>query len=80
MQQRRIIRKAEVRRRTGYSDTTIWRAERRGEFPTRVQLSEHSVGWYEDEIDQWVRDRIRGVGQRVRPQQPSEDREKVRER
>ena len=51
MKQRRILRKKEVRRRTGYSDTTIWRRERQGTFPARVQLSEHSVGWYEDEID-----------------------------
>ena len=78
-QPRRIIRKVEVCRRTGYSDTTIWRAERRGEFPARVQLSEHSVGWYEDEIERWVRDRIRGVGRQVkrsalqRPQNNGDD-------
>ena len=53
-QPRRIIRKVEVCRRTGYSYTTIWRAERRGEFPTRVQLSTHAIGWYEHEIDKWI--------------------------
>jgi hypothetical protein len=38
---RRIIRKAEVRRRTGYSDTTIWRLERDDLFPRRVQPGLH---------------------------------------
>jgi prophage regulatory protein len=70
MKQRRILRKKEVRHRTGYSDTTIWRRERQGRFPARVQLSEHSVGWYEDEIDAWIRDRIRGGCRQVKSTAP----------
>jgi hypothetical protein len=44
-----IIRKKEVRRRTGLSDPTIWRMEHRGEFPQRVH---------------WVHDRVRAFGKR----------------
>ncbi len=62
---RNIIRRAEVRRRTGLSDTTIWRQENRGGFPHRVKLTEGgSVGWFEDEIDRWVHERIRAGGKR----------------
>jgi len=61
---RRIIRKAEVRRRTGYSDTTIWRLERDDMFPRRVQIGPMAVGWYENEVDAWVASRIRQGGKR----------------
>jgi predicted DNA-binding transcriptional regulator AlpA len=63
---RNIIRKREVRKRTGgLSDTTLWRYERDGKFPKRVVLSEPGlVGWYEDEIDEWIHDRIRSGGKR----------------
>jgi prophage regulatory protein len=63
---RRIVRRPEVRRRTGYSDTTIWRKEKAGEFPKRIALSPDgmAVGWFEDEIDEWIQSRIRGPGKR----------------
>ncbi len=67
MKQRRIIRRKEVRERTGYSDTTIWRKERVGNFPRRVQLSDNAIGWYEHEINEWVASRLRGMARPVRP-------------
>ena len=36
------------------SDPTLWRWERAGKFPKRVQLGGNSVGWIESEIDAWV--------------------------
>jgi prophage regulatory protein len=60
-----IIRKPEVKKRTGLSDTTIWRLERENLFPKRIQLTEAgSVGWYETEVDRWVHDRVRAGGKR----------------
>jgi Prophage CP4-57 regulatory protein (AlpA) len=38
--QRNIIRKKQVRKKTGLSDTTIWRHERAGDFSARVQMTE----------------------------------------
>lgn len=62
---RTIVRRAEVRRRTGLSDTTIWRLERAGDFPSRVRLTDAgAVGWVEAEIDRWVAARIRAAGKR----------------
>jgi prophage regulatory protein len=63
---RRIIRRAEVKRRTSLSFVHIWRLEKRNEFPARVQLGPNSVGWYEDEVDAWVASRIRAGGRAVR--------------
>ena len=50
---RRIIRKPELLARIGVSDATIWRWERAGKFPQRLQLGANSVGWFSDEVDEW---------------------------
>ncbi len=64
-QARAIIRRPEVRRRTGLSDATLWRYERDGKFPKRIVISESgNVGWFDDEIDHWVHTRIRASGKR----------------
>jgi len=54
---RRIISKKEVVKISSLSYTTIWRLERAGRFPARVQLSDRRVGWYEDEIETWLESR-----------------------
>ncbi|MGH8603657.1 MAG: helix-turn-helix transcriptional regulator [Gammaproteobacteria bacterium] len=50
---RRIIRLREVCDRTGHSESTIYREEKAGKFPRRVQLGQNSSGFFEDEIDQY---------------------------
>jgi prophage regulatory protein len=56
-----ILRKPEVRKRTGLSDTALWRLERAGSFPARRQVTPTCVGWLESEVDLWVE--ARPVGQ-----------------
>jgi len=62
-----IIRAKERRRRVPLSDVQIWRLEQKGEFPQRFQLTPggRAVGWYADEVDEWVRRRVRGGGRPV---------------
>ena len=55
----RLLRLREVKRRTGLSDTTIWRRRRAGSFPDPVDLGNGLLGWYEDEIQKWIEDRPR---------------------
>jgi prophage regulatory protein len=52
--QKRIIRKPELFAKIGLSDATIWRMERSGRFPQRIQLGGNSVGWFDTEIDEWL--------------------------
>ena len=59
---RSIIRKHKVEAKTGYSYSTFNRLEKVGKFPQRVILGPRAVGWFEDEVDLWVKDRIRGRG------------------
>ena len=39
---------------TGLSSVTIWRKEKKGEFPNRRQLGSRRVGWLTREIDDWL--------------------------
>lgn len=60
----RIIRKPELFSKIGLSDATIWRMERMNRFPGRIKLGGNSVGWFVNEVDEWLAkkagDRIKG--------------------
>jgi len=64
----RFIRLPEVMSRTGYGRTSIYRKMEDGSFPKSLKLGgppkdpnefdSRAVAWIEDEVDQWVEDRI----------------------
>jgi prophage regulatory protein len=58
-----ILRTSQVTALTGLSRTTLWRLERAGAFPTRVQLGANSVGWRAEEVKAWIEGRPRAVTQ-----------------
>ena len=66
----RIIRKPELFSKIGLSDATIWRMERAGRFPGRIKLGGNSVGWFNNEINDWLSkkasDRLEGRAQVAR--------------
>lgn len=49
-----VIRRKELCKITGVSMTTLWRWEREGDFPARIRLSTHSVGWRRSDIETWL--------------------------
>ncbi len=53
----RIMRIQEIIEITGVSRSTIWRMERRGEFPSRVPLGASSIGWLKSEINAWIKNK-----------------------
>ena len=53
----RVIRKPELIAKIGLSDPSIYRREMKGEFPKRIPLGGHSVGWLESEVNEWLRKR-----------------------
>jgi prophage regulatory protein len=61
---RKILRQAVVAERVALSVPQIWRLEKAGNFPSRIQISAGAVGWFEDEIDAWIEARPRGFGRR----------------
>ena len=53
-----IVRLPRVQALTGgWSASTIYRLERAGRFPKRVQLGPNSVGWRLAEINAWIESR-----------------------
>lgn len=58
---RKLLRFPELKLTRGidFSRRHLLRLEDKGTFPRRVQLSVNAVGWVEDEVDQYVADRIR---------------------
>ncbi|MCP4400851.1 MAG: AlpA family phage regulatory protein [bacterium] len=58
---RKILREPEVSRITGRSRVSRWRDERAGKFPKRVHIGPNAIGWFEDEIQEWLETRPRGL-------------------
>ena len=58
---RQLERPKAVMKRTGYGRTMLWAKSRDPDdtFPSPVQLGPNSIGFYEDEIDEWLETRPR---------------------
>ncbi len=50
----RILRVPEVTKKLGISRTTLWRWSRRPGFPVKLELGPQTVGWIEEEVDNWI--------------------------
>ena len=48
-----ILSAQQVVQITNLSRVTIWRMERAGTFPQRINISPNCVGWREDDINEW---------------------------
>lgn len=54
----KLLSKKEVRDKVLYSPAHIARLEASGLFPKRVQLGAGRVGWVDEEVENWIKDRI----------------------
>ncbi|MDA0148268.1 AlpA family transcriptional regulator [Vibrio sp. LaRot3] len=54
----KIIRLPVVIQKTGLSRSTIYLRMSKGTFPQSISLGERAIGWVEEEIEQWVLQRI----------------------
>lgn len=54
----RLIRLPEVKHRVGLGRSTIYRWMAEDRFPKPVQLGGYAVAWSEDDIADWIADRI----------------------
>jgi prophage regulatory protein len=53
----RLLRVPEVLDRTGLSRTTIWRMERKNQFPKHCRISARAIGWHEADVTRWIQER-----------------------
>lgn len=54
MSNEKLIGRAEVSARTGFSQTTLWRLEKSGNFPKRIKIGPKAVRWSETEVTGWI--------------------------
>jgi prophage regulatory protein len=57
----KLLRKPAMLAKTGLSYPTICRQIQTETFPKPVQLGPNSVAWIEEEIDEWIASRPRGL-------------------
>lgn len=50
----KLLRFPEVRELTGLSRSTVWRLERRGDFPKHHRIAPNVVAWLEDDVARWI--------------------------
>ncbi len=53
-----ILRPSQVARMLGISKPTIWRLEKKGDFPPKIQLGSNMTGYLADDIEEWISKRI----------------------
>jgi prophage regulatory protein len=56
----KLLRFPSVREMTGLSRSTIWRLERRGEFPRHHRIAPNVVAWVEEDLIGWIEERTAG--------------------
>lgn len=54
---KRTIRKDELKQLVPLSDTTIYRLEQEGKFPSRFAITPRCVVWDYDEVQAWIQSR-----------------------
>ena len=54
---KRFLSMREVRERTTYSKTQIYRLMNAGTFPRPVPIGPHRVAWLESEVEAWMEGR-----------------------
>jgi len=54
----RLIRMKEVMHLTGLSRPSVYRLMKEGTFPNSIDLGERSVAWVDEEVQDWVDQKI----------------------
>lgn len=61
MQPKKILRLPETCDRTGLGKSSIYAKIKTGDFPQPVRLGPRSIGFLEENINNWIETRARGV-------------------
>lgn len=54
----RLLRKPEVKSKTGLSDRGIYYEIQKGRLPSPVKIGDRASAWPEHEVDRWIAARI----------------------
>ena len=53
-----ILRLPKILKRTGLSRSSIYLRISKGDFPHSISLGGRAVGWLEDEVEDWLKEKI----------------------
>lgn len=56
--ERRILRRDEVERKTGFKRAHIYNLMKDGKFPQAKRIGLRAVGWDSQEIERWIAERL----------------------
>lgn len=59
---KRILRRPAVQKEVGLSRSTIYARIQQGTFPKPISLGGRLVGWLEQDVQNWIQDRIDEAG------------------
>lgn len=72
-----VFKELKPKKGVGYCRDHLRRKCDAGEFPPPIQLSDHRIAWFEDEVDQWLEDlaaaRDAREATKVRAGRPTQD-------
>lgn len=57
-----FLRLKDVMKRTGLGRSTIYELMGAGKFPKQIHLTERAIGWVEDEVHDWIVQRLEAAG------------------
>ena len=62
--QNRILRRHEVESQIGLSRSSIYQMMSDGDFPLPIKLGKRAVGWREQDLNEWLNNRVSSVRRR----------------
>jgi len=62
--QNRILRRHEVESQIGLSRSSIYQMMSDGDFPLPIKLGKRAVGWREQDLNEWLSNRVSSVRRR----------------
>jgi prophage regulatory protein len=60
----RLLRLPQVIQRTGLKKTKLYDLQKEEDFPMRIQITAHPVGWVEEEVNARIAERVAASRQR----------------
>ncbi|MBY6104971.1 AlpA family transcriptional regulator [Ferrimonas balearica] len=54
----KILRMEELEEKVGLKKSAIYRLAKEGKFPKPIKLGPRVNGWVEEEVDEWIAERI----------------------
>jgi len=59
---RQILTLRQVEDLTGLKRVTLWRLEKKSDFPRRLKLTDTKIGWRKNQVEAWIDEKTAKAG------------------